>query len=477
MDICALQLENAKVVLVENRHGFFKGADIDCNGLPEFCRVLVEAKPGENSLIYIEVWLPKDWNGLFVGLGNGAMGGINNHADMAVYIKQGYAVSNADLGTSRGKESGAHNPDVWKDFGYRASGLIGPIGKQVLRAYYGQKERFSYFIGGSTGGQQALCLAQRFPEEYDGIIAAVPGLYRTGLHTYFLWNHRHLFQEGQNLFTQQEAEQITDSAAAFFQELGDGEKGDNFVTFPYRDENTITDFMRYLSRNNPDLSKEQLAALQAVYQGPIHKKTGEQIHAGMPIGSECFGGGLLSYQAPDSLNFFPFLWAFGADYDVNQFDFGEDFDALQACVSDDLDATDADVSAFLAHGGKLLMFSGSADSCVPFAEAMEYYNRVCEKMGGYEAIQDQFRYFIMPGKDHNWGGRGGNQEWCDEKGTGVLEALRKWVETDVQPDYLVAAHVDSETEEVCFTRRVYPYTADKKMGTQFPQTAAKRFLK
>jgi feruloyl esterase len=159
---------------------------------PSGTRIIVKLvlNPAQGSNINVEVWLPdaEHWNARFLGLGNGGAAGKINPGGLASASANGYAVATTDMGTAPNPDSGVGNKEVWKDFGFRATHLMTVAGKQIVRAFYGKEPELSYFSGGSTGGQQALQEAQRYPEDYDGIAAAVPAHCRTPLHAYFLWN-------------------------------------------------------------------------------------------------------------------------------------------------------------------------------------------------------------------------------------------------------------------------------------------------
>ena len=152
--------------------------------------VKVVLNPAKGSNINVEVWLPdvEKWNGRFLGLGNGGAAGHIRSSSLAGPSSSGLAVATTDMGTAPNSDSGVGNTEVWKDFGFRATHLMTLAAKQVITAYYGKGPEYSYFNGGSTGGQQALQEAQRYPEDYDGIVAGVPAHCRTPLHAYFLWN-------------------------------------------------------------------------------------------------------------------------------------------------------------------------------------------------------------------------------------------------------------------------------------------------
>jgi len=490
-----LKLPYGKIILVERiEDGHFESPSGCYNTMPRFCRVVAEASMGEGSKVRIEVWMPEQWNGIFIGHGNGGIAGRVMHHNLEPYIKNGYAIAQSDLGSSDGMERGVHNPELWKDFGGRANIVMTEVGKAVVNEYYGRTPQYSYFIGASTGGQQSFSVAQRYPEAYDGIIAGVPANNRLFLHIYTLWNKFHMHtKDGQKLFTEEDIYHITELATAFFQGKGDGEPGDHFVTFPYYGRSTVEDFLVYLREQDTDFSEEQIDALRAVYNGPVNPVTKEQIYNGMPIGSEIYGGGMISAMGGDLNSNYPIRWAFGREYDARQFDYDKDLDALIQIIGKDLNANQCDLSAFLEHGGKLIAYAGVSDPCVPYPDAIKYYNRVCKRMGGYDKVKDFYRFFLFPGKAHGDDGRGANTMWNDAEGTNLVDALRSWREEGKAPEYLIAAHVEPKAalQVMCvgidadreaaipfttFQRKIYPYQADWKEGENFPVCCADRYL-
>src|SRR4051812_42918187 len=180
----ALKIEAASTTVVERAEA------------PPHTVVKLVLNPAKGSNINVEIWLPDaaKWNGRLIGLGNGGSAGHINSGSLAGPMGGGDAVVTTGMGTAPNADSGIGNREVWKDFGFRATHLMTLAAKQVVTTYYGKGPEFSYFSGGSTGGQQALQEAQRYPEDYDGIVAAIPAHCRTPLHAYFLWNDQILKQ-------------------------------------------------------------------------------------------------------------------------------------------------------------------------------------------------------------------------------------------------------------------------------------------
>src|ERR1700754_2511616 len=197
---------------VDNTSGTFvvPGSSQTFTGLPSFCRVTATLSPASDSSIRIEVWLPEtNWNGRFLGTGGGGFQGVITYNELALGIQAGFASTNSDLGTGSsgcnplfcGSAGNMGNPlaiqfgdpaapttglfgypERIKDFGYRAIHLMTVRGKEIVNAVYRQRSNRAYFAGCSTGGQNALMSAQRFPDDYDGILAGAPAFNRTHLH-------------------------------------------------------------------------------------------------------------------------------------------------------------------------------------------------------------------------------------------------------------------------------------------------------
>ncbi len=382
----------------------------------------LELSPAEGSLIRVEVALPPSerWNGRLVGIGNGGGGGWLP-SDLGFYLGRGCATTTTDLGTKRNPpQAGFNNPEVWKDFGHRATHLAVVAGRAVASEAYGRPPKFVYFIGGSTGGQQAMSLAQRHPLDSDAIIAAVPAHDRVALHAYFLWNYQathHL--DGSPLFTDEQERGWRKTVLDLFsaRETLPRARG-RFVSDPRWSDELVEEALRRAAANDASLIPEHIVALRRLCQGPVHAVTGRKIHGGIPPATAF---------APACRNLWLFEWVFGVGCDPMGINLGADYDRCVAALSPDLDANGVDLDAFKANGGKLLVYSGTADSCVPWHATAEWYARLVARYGGnLDAVRDFCLYYLLPGREH--GGGQGVQFIRDE-----FKVLTDWREKGIAP--------------------------------------------
>ena len=176
------------------RSGVFsppKGKSLE--GLPPFCRVAAVLHPSSDSAIRIELWMPETgWNGRLEGTGNGGFAGNLAYGSLASGVKHGYAVVNTDMGmaTAPGEDATifVDRPERWKDWGYRSTHEMTVQAKRLVAAFYQRPATHNYFVGCSTGGEQAWMEAQRYPDDYEGIVGGAPANNRTGVHESILWN-------------------------------------------------------------------------------------------------------------------------------------------------------------------------------------------------------------------------------------------------------------------------------------------------
>ncbi|SDU10041.1 feruloyl esterase [Verrucomicrobium sp. GAS474] len=394
--------------------------------------------PAPGSHINVELWLPDaaKWNGILVGNGNGGAAGNINPMSLAWGPGQGYAMVTTDMGTAPNSDSGVGNPEVWKDFGFRATHLMTVVAKQIVAAYYGKGPTYSYFVGGSTGGQQGLQEAQRYPEDYDGIVANVPAHCRTPLHAYFLWNYQILHKCP---FTESQEKSVVAAGNEYMAPREAPAVAGKFVSDPRGDAKDTEAVIALALKNDPTLTPAHAEALRKLFAGPTNSLTGERIFDGLPIGASFAGA---------TGNLYLFKWALGAKKPLEEIDFGHDFDTYTRLLGPYLNAENPDLSRFEARGGKLVMMAGSFDACVPYHVSIDYYERVIERLGGLEKVQSFFKFYLIPGMGHS-GGPGIQQA------PNMLEALRAWREKGTAPEALRG--VRQEEGKTVLELPLYPY--------------------
>lgn len=444
-------------------------------GLPAFCRVTALMQPSADSSINVEVWMPRqNWNGRFLGTGNGGgAGSIAYITGMAEGLKRGFASANTDLGTAPDANLAIDHPERWRDFGYRANHEMTVAGKALATAYYQAAPRTSYFQGCSTGGQQALAIAQRYPDDYQGIVAGAPANNRTHLHTLFVHNLQALTAPGAQL-SQAKLNMVTSKVLEACVGKDGGAPTDTFLTDPRRcnfDPATLPQCTG-ATDDGTCLTPPQLTALKATWNGPVNPRTGERIFSGLPLGSESAVFGL-AFQGDTTFwpaqQFYKFKWALGSSWDYASFDFDRDMDTVDARLASILNANDTDLSRFKANGGKLLMFTGTADPGVPFASAIDYYERTVQAQGGdLAATQNFFRYFLVPGMGHCSSITGGpglgdfgqsySQYVPKDADHDILLKMVDWVEKKNAPDSVIATrYADAAGTIVAMERPICAY--------------------
>ncbi len=403
--------------------------------------------PASGSRINVEIWLPdaEMWNGRFLALGNGGSAGLIHLGGLARNVNGGFAVATTDMGTAHDADSGVGNPEVWKDFGFRATHLMTISAKRIIQACFGKEAEYSYFIGSSTGGQQALQEAQRYPEDYDGIVADIPAHCRTPLHAYFLWNDQIM---ARCQFTEVQEAAIIAAGNEYMANREMPAIAGRFVSDPRCTQSDIEAVIKLVRQKDPTLTQAQADGLRDLFDGPKNSATGERIFCGIP-----FGSALKSAHG----HLYLFKWVFGPDKDFQKLNFNEDIDTYTAALGPYLNAENADLSRFAKRGGKLLMMSGSTDPVVPYHASLDYYERVIEACGGLEPAQSFILFFIIPGMDHGPGPGINNLP-------SSLRLIMDWREKGIAPKVMVGKRIiDGRTE---LEMPLYPYPAKTQWSAE-----------
>jgi feruloyl esterase len=424
-------------------------------GVAAFCRVAGTIKPSSDSDIQFEVWMPAaGWNGKFQGVGNGGYAGAIGFGELAANVTRGYATASTDTGhTAGGTDAGwaLDHPQKIVDFGYRAIHETADKAKAIITAFYGSGPKRSYFSSCSNGGRQALMEAQRFPTDYDGIIAGAPANSWTHLFTGFLWDIQALMVDPGAYIPAGKLPAIEAAALASCDSL-DGLK-DGVIDDPRQCRFDPGTLLCKGAESDACLTAPQVGALRKLYSGPVDGK-GKSVYFGRSVGGETGGGGWSAWvtgSSPGNSAVFAFGTQFFANmifdngkWDYHTFSVERDMKTADTKMARTLNATDPDLKRFQARGGKLILYHGWSDAAIPPLNAIDYYQTVVAKMGAKEA--DQFvRLFMVPGMQHCGGGPGPNsfgQSGAAQGSpqTNIASALEQWVEGSVAPNQIVATH-------------------------------------
>jgi feruloyl esterase len=338
--------------------------------------------------------------------------------------------------------------------------------RAIARKFYGSKETRSYFLGCSGGGRQALVAAQRFPWDFDGILAMEPAINLSGAFMTFLYNYRTVTDaDGKPLFAPTDLAMLHDAAIAQCDRtdgLADGVIGDPLACAfdPAR-------LACAAGQSEKCLSPVQVTAAKKMYAGPV-TSAGRKLHPGhvMPgaeVGSFGFNvtRPLAQIGLMDFFRYLAFVPDEGPDFNAKSFDFDEDYKRLST-MEQLYAATNPDLRPFRDAGGKLIIVQGWDDSGTPFpGSTIDYYESVEKVMGGRKSTQELVRLFMVPGRQHCGGGEGA-------AAADFFSPLEGWVEQGRAPDLIRAAHVETkdpidyvrdvtDPAKVKFTRPLYPY--------------------
>ena len=506
-------------------------------GLPAFCRIAAVVSSSGNastSQSAVEMWLPEaGWNGRYEGFGNGGFAGSISYGSLELGLLEGFAAANTDMGTGilfkcNGAFCGNHtglggipgglygDPAAIRDFGYAATHLMTVAAKQVVASYYARKPAYTYFNGCSTGGQQALMESQRFPDDYDGILAGAPAYDRTHLHMAgpAVYEATHFAPDAY----------LTNPALALVHALvvkqcagkDGGLPTDDFLIQPARckaDPAVLmcTGAAGEVPCTDPNaasctcLTADQAASMKADWTGAVDTN-GAKLYPGNERGSEepvpltaanGYEGNLglpwqqaFSEPAFDSLMF----WSQGPNWvwtdmfrttsqlapekarEIAKIDTSPVGRSTFAGV---LNATSTDLSAFAGHGGRMVMYAGYADPLIPTASAIDYVNAV----GNDPYTQSYLRLFLAPGVWHCGGGPGANA-FGNLSGNlppqplnpayDLLGALIAWVEHGAAPSQVIATKYvnDSQSQGIAFQRPLCLYPAHSAYMGGDPTAAA-----
>lgn len=420
--------------------------------MPDFCRVIGVSRPA----IRFEVWLPLEiWNGKFQGVGNGGTAGFISYRAMAIALRRGYATASTDTGHvnhpyGNGFDSSwaKGRPDLVADFGYRALHVTTVNAKAIVAAMYGKTAVHSYYVGCSKGGEQGLMEAQRFPEDYDGLLVGDPA---------YNWTHHyagaHLWYSIATLKNPESyipASKVAVLAAAVNKacDAKDGVR-DGVVNDPLACKFDPA-VLECKTGDDTDrcFTVKQVAAVKKIWAG-AHDSAGKLIYPGLLPGGEGGPGGWAGWvtgsapfesthwKAADG--FFKDMVFDDANYNALDFNYDSDMATTMAKTSAMLDAVNPDLRPLERRGGKMILYHGWSDPDITPLSTIDYYDEVQKTVG--PTTTDFVRLFMVPGMQHCSGGPGATTF------DGVT-ALERWVEGGEKPERILATKiVDGAVEE------------------------------
>jgi feruloyl esterase len=423
----------------------------------------------------------QQWNHRFIELGCGGHCGTIAADMCAKPVSNGYACIVTDTG-----HQGTGGDGIWAkdnlqakvDWGYRAPHVVAIAGKAITQRFYGVGAAHSYFMGCSTGGREALQEAQRFPYDFDGIIAGSPPIRLSDLYIMFAWGaHVGHASNGKAILSLQDL-QLLNRAAVVACDRGDGLK-DGIIGRPDACRFSPKELLCGRTRSKDCLTAAQVKAAESIYQGPS-TSDGRVLFPGPYPGSEYnpdvtdpadgnWNASYISAQGytplmSEAFRYFYFDENPSPGWTYGNFRFDEDYKrmgVMEALV----DSSNPDLSRFRDAGGKLLMYQGTNDNSVLPRFVIDYYQKVEAVMGGPKRAQEFARLFVLPGVEHCAGGVGAGT-------IDYISAMESWVERGLPPDKLIAYHLKDHgpptmsslwpefplnPQEIAFSRPVFPY--------------------
>jgi feruloyl esterase len=448
--------------------------------LPAFCRVKIEATPTPDSKIQIEVWLPAaNWNRRLQGIGNGGFAGEIDFEGMARALDSNAATAGTDTGHfAAGIDASwaLHHPEKITDYGWRGIHQMTEQAKAIIASYYGSPVQHSYFTACSDGGREALMEAQRFPTDYDGILAGAPAYNWTTLLTGAAIAMQTLLSDSASYIP---AAQVPLIHRAIVKQCDkqDGLK-DSLIADPpacHFDAATVACKTGHSQRC---LTPAQVTALNTLLSE--RRVSDTTIFPVLPAGGELDPNGWPSWitgQERGKSAFAGFGYGYFANmvysdpkWDFHTFDPVAGLAAAREKTSEALDATNPDLSAFRQRGGKLILYHGWADGAISPLFSIHYYEQVQQKLGKDET-SNFTRLYLMPGVKHCSDGPGpdsigawGLPSMKESDGShNVIHALEDWVEDGKAPEAIIATkyaelpnHQDNP-HRVVMTRPLCPY--------------------
>jgi feruloyl esterase len=401
---------------------------------PAFCRVSATLTPSADSDIKVEVWLPASgWNGKYEAVGGGGWAGVISYPAMAAAITAGYATASTDTGHIGGTADFAlGHSEKLVDFGYRAIHETTVLAKPIIDAFYGSAPKISFFNGCSTGGRQAITEAQRYPDDFDAIVAGASAWDGMRMHAVRVALSQKINSNPDGVIPPAKLPMIHAAVLDACDAL-DGVK-DGVLENPLQ---CHFDYAKLACKgaDGPDcLTQGQVESAKALTSPIKNAKTGKVIDQRHLMPGTELGFATLGGAAPLGLSTSGLANILFKDpgWDWHTFEVAKDFDRAAQADGSALFSGDPNLKPFFDRGGKLLMYHGWTDQQVTPMESTIYWDKVVKTVGK-DAATKGIALYMVPGMNHCLGGAG--TDTFDKMG-----AIEGWVATGSAPKQIVASH-------------------------------------
>ncbi len=414
-----------------------------------FCRVALVIE----KQINVEVWMPRDWNGMFQGVGNGGLTGAINYAMMGMALKRGFASASTDTGhISEGvRDTGwiPGHPERIVNFGHRAHHLMAETAKKVIAKYYEKPASHALFNGCSAGGTQGLTEVQRYPGDYDGVVAGAPGInFVRAWADFILWLQ--MFKREPGSAFSAEANQLLVQAAVAKCDALD-HLTDGLIDDPRNCKFDPAELQCTDGVTTGCLTPAQVDRAKASYGPAKSTPGGLKLYPGFAVGTPL--DAVFMKIDPSKLPIMLMMQP-PPDWTVNTFDPDKHIPQMEKQLDADLGATQTDLSAFFKRGGKLILYHGWADEDLSPYNTIDYYEGVRKTVGPATADASA-RLFMAPGMAHCRGGTGPNR-------FDAVDAMVSWLQQGKAPEQILATHATAGKVDRSRPLCAYPKVARYK---------------
>ncbi|KIJ49214.1 hypothetical protein M422DRAFT_28181 [Sphaerobolus stellatus SS14] len=422
----------------------------------DVCRIYAVTNTTSQSAVHFEMWLPDQWYGRFLAVGNGGLAGCIDYMNLDYGSLQHFATIGSDNGhDGSGGAPFLNQPEVINDFAFRAVHVEAVLGKQITQTYYDATAKKSYYLGCSTGGRQGIQSALLFPDDFDGIVAGAPAVDFNHLLGWSAILSRYIGApdalDGPNFIPYN----LWPVISAEILRQCDGLDGveDGIITEPDQCDFRPESLLCSLKMGEVCLTATQVQNLKKIYR-PLFGRAGDLIYPRFDPGAEGVAGfiGLMN----DSLPSTPRDWFRFAIYNDSKYSF-ENFSLVDIEFADSINpggvsTWNGDLSTFRDRGGKIISYHGRRDQLIPSGNSKRLYDLISTTLS-MSNIDDFYRLFLIPGMNHCGRGPGAHAIGqgkpfslaTNDTSHNVLLAIVDWVERGNPPDTIIGTNPSSNT--------------------------------